>query len=182
MVRYAHHPRALAASAAGDFDAAFRHLSALSPAGALSFHLPHCTWVMFDLVEAAVRTGRSADARAHVDAMREADVAAMSPRMDLILRGADALVSDGEETDRRLQELLGEPSSNRWLFEVSRIRLAFAETLRRRRVTDRARSHLLAARDGFAAMGAQPWLLRTQQELRASGFRSSEDMPVHRSR
>ena len=40
---------------------------------------------------------------------------------------------------------------------------------------DRARRHLLAARENFTAMGAQPWLSRTQQELRASGFRATQD-------
>lgn len=178
VLRYAHHPRALAASASGDFDAAFRHAAALSPAGVLSFHLPHCTWVMFDVVEAALRTGRDADARAHLDAMREADVATLSPRMDLIQRGVEALILGSGEADRRLEELLGAPSSNRWLFDVSRIRLAFAESLRRRKNPDRARMHLLSAREGFTAMGAQPWLVRTQQELRASGFRSAEKPPV----
>ncbi|OAN33889.1 AAA family ATPase [Mycolicibacterium iranicum] len=175
VLRYAHHPRVLAASATGDFDAAFRHATALSPAGVLSFPAPHCTWVMFDLVEAALRTGRETDARAHVDAMREADVASLSPRMDLIQRGVEALVFDSVETDRRLEEVLSAPSSNRWLFEASRIRLAFAENLRRRRIPDRPRQHLLAARVGFAAMGAQPWLSRTQQELRASGFRAADE-------
>ena len=175
VLRYAHHPRVLAASATGDFDAAFRYAAALNPPGMLSFQLPHCTWVMFDLVEAALRTGRESDARAHLAAMRQADVAALSPRMDLIQRGVDALVFDDEETDRLLEESLSAPSSNRWLFEASRIRLAFAENLRRRKMPDRARRHLLAARENFTAMGAQPWLSRTQQELRASGFRATQD-------
>jgi DNA-binding NarL/FixJ family response regulator len=172
VVRYAHHPRALAASATGDFDATFRHAAAMSPAGVLAFSLPHCTWVMFDLVEAALRTGRDVQARAHLDAMRDADVAALSPRMELIQRGVEALVLNDEAADDRLEERLRSPSSDRWLFEACRIRLAFAENLRRRQISARSRQHLLDAREGFAAMGAQPWLARTQQELRASGFRS----------
>ncbi len=173
VLLYAHHPRALAASATGDFDAAFRHAAAMSPAGVLSFSLPHCTWVMFDLVEAALRTGRDADARAHLAAMRDAGLATLSPRMKLIQRGVEALVLNDEAADARLEERLSSPSSERWLFEMCRIRLAFAENLRRRKSSERARHHLLDAREGFAAMGAQPWLARTQQELRASGFRSS---------
>lgn len=171
---YAHHPRALAASASGDFDAAFRHAAALSPAGVLTSYVPQCTWVMFDLVEAALRTGRTSEARAHLVAMREADVAALSPRMNLIQRGVEALVLDDAAADARLEDLLACPTSDRWLFEACRVRLAHAENLRRRKVGDSARQHLLAAREGFAAIGAQPWLLRTQQELRANGFRSSD--------
>jgi DNA-binding CsgD family transcriptional regulator len=70
-----------------------------------------------------------------------------------------------------LEELLTSPASDRWLFEACRIRLAYAENLRRRKITDRAQQHLLDALEGFAVLGSQPWLLRTQQELRAKGFR-----------
>lgn len=178
VVLYAHHPRALAASATGDFDAAFRHAAALSPAGVLTSYVPQCTWVMFDLVEAALRTGRDEDARAHLEAMRETDVAALSPRMELIQRGVEALVLGDETADARLEALLVSPSCDRWLFEACRIRLAHAENLRRRKIGDRARRHLLDAREGFAAVGAQPWLLRAQQELRAIGFREAHDPPT----
>ena len=171
VLLYAHHPRALAASATGDFDAAFRHAAALSPAGILTSYVPQCTWVIFDLVEAALRTGRDADARAHVEALREADVAALSPRMELIQRGVEALVLDDDTADARLEEALASTASDRWLFEACRIRLAYAESLRRRKISGRTRRHLLDAREGFAAMGARPWLVRTEQELRANGFR-----------
>jgi DNA-binding CsgD family transcriptional regulator len=171
-LHHAHHARALAASGQGDFDAAFRHASALSPPGVLAPYVPHCTWVMFDLVEAALRSGRTAEARAHLEAMREADLAALSPRMELVQRGVEALVLDDDETaDARLEALLSRPATDRWLFEASRIRLAFAEKLRRRKLFHRARRHLLDARTGFAAMGAEPWLIRTHQELRATGYR-----------
>ncbi|SCF06922.1 hypothetical protein GA0070558_12499 [Micromonospora haikouensis] len=56
---FAQHPRVLAAMGQGDYDAAFGHAAAMSPPGVLASHVPHCTWVMFDLVEAAVRTGRT---------------------------------------------------------------------------------------------------------------------------
>ncbi len=173
VLLYAHHPRALAASVIGDFDAAFRHAAALSAPGVLNVHVPQCTWVMFDLVEAALRTGRDAEARAHLGAMRATDVAALSPRMDLIQRGVAALVLDHGTADAALEESLASPASDRWLFEACRIRLAYAEALRRRKESQRAQRHLLIAEDGFAAMGAQPLLERVRQELRASGFRSS---------
>ncbi|WP_307821419.1 AAA family ATPase [Micromonospora humidisoli] len=166
----AHHPRALAAAATGDFESAFRHAAASSPAGVLAANVPNCTWVMFDLVEAALRTGRAAEARAHADAMREADVAALSSRMRLLQYGVDALVLDSDDAGTRLEQTLDDPASERWLFEASRIRLAFAEKLRRRRNLSAARTHLLAARSGFAAMGADPWLVRATAELRATGY------------
>ncbi|GAA5114365.1 helix-turn-helix transcriptional regulator [Pseudonocardia adelaidensis] len=63
------------------------------------------------------------------------------------------------------------------MFEACRIRLAFAERLRRRKAFHRARRHLLDAGTGFAAMGAQPWLTRTHQELRATGYRPADEPP-----
>ncbi len=172
--RFAHHPRTLAAAGQGDFDAAFRHAGTLSPPGVLASYVPHCTWVMFDLVEAALRTGHALEAEAHLEAMRTADVAALSPRMELIQRGVESLVVDDETTDARLEALLTHPASDRWLFEACRIRLAFAEKLRRKKVFHRARRHLLDARTGFTAMGAHPWLSRIDQELRATGYRPSD--------
>jgi DNA-binding NarL/FixJ family response regulator len=170
-VSIAHHPRALAAAAEGDFEAAYLHATAVSPAGVLAPYVPISTWVMFDLVEAALRIGRTAEARAHGDAMRSVGVARLSSRMRLIQHGVDALLLDTDEADARLEETLADDLSERWLFEASRIRLAFAEKMRRRRDFARARVHLLAAHAGFDAMGAEPWLARTVVELRATGYR-----------
>ena len=167
----AHHPRALAAAADGDFEGAYQHASAISPAGRLTPHVPIALWVMFDLVEAALRTGRTAEARAHAEAMRTARVGELPSRMRLIQPGVDALVLDSEDAEARLEQSLQDPATERWLFESSRIRLALAERLRRRRNVPAARAQLSAARDGFAAMGAEPWLTRTLAELRATGYR-----------
>ncbi|WP_432974999.1 AAA family ATPase [Dactylosporangium sp. CA-233914] len=174
---FAHHPRTLAALGQGDWDAAFRHAAAMSPPGVLAAYVPHCTWVMFDLVEAAVRTGRTDEARAHTEAMRAAGVAALSARMALIQAGADVLVQDDDAATTRLEALLDSPQTQRWLFEASRIRLALGEKLRRTRSASRARRHLLAARDGFAAMSAGPWLERTHAELRATKYRLTDVPP-----
>ncbi|MCO8275469.1 AAA family ATPase [Actinoplanes sp. TRM 88003] len=172
----AHLPRTMAAAAEGDFEAAYRHATDISPAGVLAPYVPIATWVMFDLVEAALRTGRTTEARAHAEAMRAADVTALSPRMRLIQHGVDALVFD-DEAGERIEQTLAEPGTDRWLFEASRIRLAFAGKLRRRKELLRARTHLFAARTGFATMGAEPWLARTDAELRAAGDRSAATAP-----
>ncbi|MFG2039697.1 ATP-binding protein [Dactylosporangium sp. NPDC048998] len=171
---FAHHPRTLAALGQGDWDAAFLHAAAMSPPGVLASHVPHCTWVMFDLVEAAVRTGRTVEARAHVEAMRAAGVAALSTRMALIQAVTEVLVLDDEAATTRLESLLASPAADRWLFEASRARLALGERLRRTRSASQARRHLLAARDGFAAMAAAPWLERTHTELRATKYRLTD--------
>ena len=68
----------------------------MSPAGTLAPYVPHCTWVMFDLVEAAIRTGRRREAHAHVQAMREAHISEIPTRLALIETGAGALVAEDE--------------------------------------------------------------------------------------
>ena len=175
---FAHHPRTLAALGQGDFDLAFRHAAAISPPGVLAAYVPHCTWVMFDLIEAAVRTGRTAEAKAHVEAMRTANVAALSSRMALVQAGADLLIAGDDAATGPLETLLSSPATERWLFDLSRVRLALGEKLRRTASTSAAIRHLLAARDGFAAMSAPPWLARVDGELRAAGHRSTEKPPA----
>ncbi|MEV8631272.1 AAA family ATPase [Streptosporangium sp. NPDC051023] len=168
---FARHPRTLAALGEGDYESAFHHASAMSPPGVLASHVPHCTWVMFDLVEAAMRTGRVREARAHVEAMRAANVAGLSDRMTLIQAAAEHLAF-GEGLER-VEALL--PASERWLWEASRVRLVLGEGLRRARAVVPARHHLLAAQDGFAAMGAKPWLERARREIRATGHRPTDE-------
>jgi DNA-binding NarL/FixJ family response regulator len=91
--------------------------------------------------------------------------------MALIQAGAEALVLDDDAAMSRLEALLASPASERWLFDASRVRLAFGERLRRGRSASEARRQLLLACDGFAAMGAEPWLARTRSELSAAGHR-----------
>ncbi|MEV4394829.1 AAA family ATPase [Nonomuraea sp. NPDC049607] len=171
---FAQHPRTLAALGQGDFDRAFHHAAAMSPPGVLAAYVPHCMWVMFDLVEAAVRTGRTVEARAHVEAMQAAGVAGLSTRMALIQAAGEFLVFDDDETKARLESLLSSPAAERWVWDASRVRLILGERLRRARSASEARRHLLAACDGFAAMTAEPWLERTRNELRAAGHRLAD--------
>ena len=68
----AHHVRSVAALGRGDLEDAYQHATAISPAGVLASHVPLALWVLLDLVEAAVRTGRRTEAAAHVTAMYDA--------------------------------------------------------------------------------------------------------------
>ena len=78
---FARHALVLADLGRGDFESAYHHATAMSPAGALASHVPHCLWVVMDLVEAAVRTRRHEEADRHVRAVQEADLAGLSPRL-----------------------------------------------------------------------------------------------------
>ncbi|MEV4320317.1 AAA family ATPase [Actinocrispum sp. NPDC049592] len=169
---FAHHSEALSALGQGELERAYEHATAVSPPGVLASHVPHATWVMYDVVELATRLGRTADARAHVQAMRDADVGAISPRMLMLQRGATALVAADDEAIELFRAALSTPSSESWPFERARIELAYGERLRRMRMVVDARRPLLSALEVFQRLGAHPWVTRTHTELRASGHQA----------
>ena len=98
-----------------------------------------------DLVEAAVRTGRDAEAAAHVAAMYEANVASLSSRLALVVGGSAAMAAHDDIALQLFQAALALPGTERWQFDLARVRLAYGECLRRRRAMTEARVHLNAA-------------------------------------
>ncbi|HEV7677973.1 MAG TPA: BREX system ATP-binding domain-containing protein [Candidatus Dormibacteraeota bacterium] len=166
---FAHHPRVLVAMGRGDFEAAYRHATALSPAGTLASHVPHALWVAFDVVEAAMRTDRRLEASAHVSAMRDANVAAISPRLALLQLGSAAVAAPDDAAPALFEQALAVPNAERWQFEAARIRLCYGERLRRARATTEARTQLARAAEVFQSLGAHPWTARAGNELRATG-------------
>jgi DNA-binding CsgD family transcriptional regulator len=126
--------------------------------------------MVMDLVEAAVRTGRTDQARAHVAAAQQAGIASISPRTALITAGAAALAAPDHDAGPLFEAALSLPEADRWPFEQARIHLAYGEWLRRTRDTTRARLHLRAALETLDRLGAQPWAQRAHNELRATGI------------
>jgi DNA-binding CsgD family transcriptional regulator len=165
----AHHVRSVAALGRGDFAAAYRHAAAISPAGVLASHVGYALWVLLDLVEAAVRTGRSAEAAAHVRAMQDADLGAISPRLSLVVAGAAALSAPRDQARGWFEAALATPRADQWPFDLARVRLLYGEWLRRERSVPEARAQLGAALHTFRQLGALPWQARAASELRAAG-------------
>ena len=163
------HALVLSAVGCGDFEDAYRQATAISPAGTLASHVPAALWVAFDLVEAATRTGRQAEAHAHVAAMTGANMAAISPRLALLQNGAAALTVPGTGATRLFDHALAVPGAARWPFDYARVQLAYGEHLRRNRATTEARAQLAAALETFECLGAVPWISRAAGELRAAG-------------
>jgi DNA-binding CsgD family transcriptional regulator len=171
--RLALHARTLDASTAGDYETAFRLASAISPAGTLASHVPHALWVILDLVESAVRTGRHDAATAHVAAVRAAGVQRISPRLRLIAEAAAAMASDKPDALAGFGRALGTPGATYWQFDYARVQLAYGERLRRRKATAEARTQLAEALDAFERIGARPWAERARNEIRATGVAGS---------
>ena len=166
----AHHVRSLGALGRGDFADAYQHAAAISPAGLLASHAGYALWVLLDLVEAAVRTGRHADAAAHVRAMREAGLERLSPRLSLIVAGAAAVAAPRDRARALFDTALATPRADQWPFDLARVRLVYGEWLRRERSTTDARAQLSTAMNTFRQLGATPWQVRAANELRAAGL------------
>ena len=142
--------------------------ASITSPGDLGSHDPQALWSAMDLVEAAMHTGRQAEAAAHAAALRDADVARISPRWALIAAGSTAIAAPDHAVDL-FERALAISGGERWPFEQARIRLAFGERLRRAGQTRRARAELDAAVDSFDRLGAAPWARRGSRELRATG-------------
>jgi DNA-binding CsgD family transcriptional regulator len=166
---YARSARNLAAIGQGDFEEAHVQVSRIDPPGAPSPGVPG-RWVVLDLVEAAVRTGRIAEARAHVAAARRAGIDRISPRTALITAGAAALAADDADAGALFEAALSLPEASRWPWEHARVQLAYGQWLRRARDTGRARWYLRAALETFERIGAAAMAQRTRGELRATGL------------
>jgi len=151
----------------GDFEEAYRQASAINPPGTFLSQVPQALRVVFELVEAAARSGRQAEATAHAAAMRSAGLPSISPRLAFLTAGAAALAAPD---DALFDAALASPGAHRWLFEYARIRLAYGEHLRRARAKTRASVQLTAALDAFDELGAVPWAVRAASELRACGL------------
>ncbi|GAA3573306.1 LuxR family transcriptional regulator [Nonomuraea rosea] len=158
---------ALAAMAHGDYETAYAHWTSISPPGVISPYVAFAPWAVFELVESAVRTSRTAEAKAHVAA---ADgLADRAPRLRLHVMAAQALVASDEEAVPLFRAALALPRTERWPFDHARVRLALGELQRRRLQPGEARPDLRRAAGLFASIGATAWQQRAEQELRATG-------------
>jgi DNA-binding CsgD family transcriptional regulator len=161
--------RGLAALGRGDFEEAYQQACSISPPGTLASHVPPALLVLMDLVEAAVRTGRDAEAAAHVAAMRKANLAGLSSRLALVVGASAAMAAPDDRGLELFHATLALPGVERWQFDYARLRLAYGERLRRRRAMTDARVQLNAAREIFERLRARPWVDRASAELRATG-------------
>ncbi|MFD5326457.1 AAA family ATPase [Streptomyces sp. NPDC127092] len=171
------HLEALAALAHGRHEEAYVRLRRMIAPGELPgepawFHLP-----FFDLVVAAVRCGRRAEARAQVAAARAARMDEISAHHAFLLAAAAALVADGDEADAAYAAAYAVPGSGRWVFERARLRLAHGAWLRRRGRRAEADEVLHAALRTFRELRAAPWAEQCRAELRAVGG-LPEDAPA----
>jgi DNA-binding CsgD family transcriptional regulator len=163
------HVRTIAALGRSDFEGAYQYASQISPVGTLASHVLMAPWVMMDVVESAMRTGRTGDAEAHLAAMQAADVARVSSRYALLVAGSAALTAPSDRASAMFEEAVGLRDADRWPLLHARVKLAYGEHLRRIRSTKESRIQLSEALNTFERLGARHFVDRAAAELRATG-------------
>jgi DNA-binding CsgD family transcriptional regulator len=162
------HIRVLAASGRADFPAAYRHAAALSPPGTFAAFVPLAPLVCYELIEAAMRTGRGEQARAHAVAVERAGLAMWSSRWELVAAACAALAADTAQSIEHLSALLKQEEAACWPFDRARGQLVVGAYLRRHNAVAESRGHLSAAENTFTELGAAPWARRAGEELAAT--------------
>ncbi|WP_440071270.1 ATP-binding protein [Streptosporangium sp. OZ121] len=170
------HARGMIALCAGRYDDAFGHLWRLFEPGDAAHHQIWRQWVISELAEAAVATGRRETARGAVAELEQVAARTPSPLLHLGLRHARALLADDADAEALYLDALSADLS-RWPTARARLLLAHGMWLRRRRRIQEARAPLRAARDAFDVLGLLAWGERARQELRAAGEASDLRVP-----
>ncbi|MDX3094925.1 AAA family ATPase [Streptomyces sp. ME01-24h] len=159
-----------AALSEGDYEAAYLYAIGITSPGSFAPSTHQAARTLLDLVEAAVHTGRSEQARRHALAAQQAGLTDISPRLALITYGALAMTAtDEKEAVEMYARAETHPGGATFPFELARIRLAHGIRLRHTQGPKTARPVLRRAADCFERLGAAAWTERAQAELRASG-------------
>jgi DNA-binding CsgD family transcriptional regulator len=151
------------AAAQGDAPGALHHLSGMRvPA----LH----RLAAVDRLEAAVRAGDPTQAVAWVEELRPFASGTGHPwALGAVELGRALTTPDATEATAAFERAVGHYQRAARPYDLARAQLAFGEFLRRTNRRVDARTHLRAALETFADLGAAPLLDRATEELRASG-------------
>jgi DNA-binding CsgD family transcriptional regulator/tetratricopeptide (TPR) repeat protein len=134
---------------------------------ALNHWIP--TWVLPELVEAAVRTGDTGLARDAFERLAKTTGPCGAEFALGIEARCRALLSDGTAADELYREAIERLRRTRLLPEVARAHLLYGEWLRRENRRVDARGQLRTAHEMLAAMGMEAFAERARKELAVTG-------------
>ncbi|MFF5296190.1 helix-turn-helix transcriptional regulator [Paractinoplanes globisporus] len=157
---------AAAGLTSGDYESAYAYASGITAPGSFTPYSKQAVRTFFDLVEAAVHTGRASAARRHAVAARDLGLPAVSGRLAFLVEAALAMV---EEPGASFEAAVAHPAAALFPFDRARVRLAQGMWLRRQRERSAARAVLAEAAGEFERLGAAPWAARARAELKAGG-------------
>jgi DNA-binding CsgD family transcriptional regulator len=139
--------------------------------------LAYANWSLAELVEAAVRCGRTALARDALERLARTTGPCGTPWARGIELRSRALVAEGGEAERRHRQAIEQLGRTRLRAELARAHLLFGEWLRREGRRREAREQLRTAVGMFAAMGMDAFAGRGERELLATGERARRRAP-----
>jgi len=148
-----------------------RHEQALADARAAEQapELDISTWALPEVIEAAVRTGRAGLAAAAAARLAEATSIAKTDWAQGIYARSCALVSDGDDAERRYRESIERLGRTRFRSELARAHLLHGEWLSRAGRHADARAQLRTAHSMLDAIGMQAFADRARRELLVTG-------------
>ena len=167
--------RALAATAHGDWPAAFRWLRSLFTPDGDPEHSHLSPQAVAELAVAAVRVGRRQEAAQVLERVRKLQGERPSIRMTLLMHHAAAVVGPETGAEHSFQLALANPAGEQWPPERALARLSYALWLRRGRRVSEAREQLTAALEAAEQLGAAPLASAIRAELRASGIATAPE-------
>jgi DNA-binding CsgD family transcriptional regulator len=126
-------------------------------------------WALAELVEAEVRTGDTAAARAAFEVLSPMARASGTDWALGIEASRRAMLADGADAADLFAEAIERLDRTRVGFEAARARLLHGEWLRREGRRTESRTPLRAAHHVFATMGADAFAARAARELQATG-------------
>jgi DNA-binding CsgD family transcriptional regulator len=127
------------------------------------------SWALYELIEAASRSGEDAVASNAMDRLAERTRASGTAWAKGTEARSRALVEDGEAADRLYREAIEWLGRTRMRAHLARARLTYGEWLRREGRRVEAREQLRDAHAAFSSMAAAGFADRAQRELQATG-------------
>jgi DNA-binding CsgD family transcriptional regulator len=166
--------RGLSALGQGDYHTAYQHLLRLYDPADPAHNYMLCMYHIADLADAASHSGHHERAAGLL-----ATAAGQPPGPLLTVSTAFAAAMLGKDDQHAGQrfELALAGDLRHWPFYHARLRLEYGCWLRRHHQPARSRDQLRAARGVLHALGAQGWVQRADEELRASGARAPAAAP-----
>lgn len=165
---YAHRALGISEAVTGNHDGAYAYFRAAFDVHGRPLHYHASIAALPELAAAAVRTGHQQQA-AEIVENTVRSVGTRSERARALLHHSQALLADPNHAETHFRAALALSTPADQPFEHARILLDFAEWLRRRRRIAKARQLLNECHGIFRRLDAQPWVTRTEAELRATG-------------